>query len=117
LKDLSASFTKHGSSITGDQIDFGDWDISLGMKKIIYLTNENEHAKGILKGLKNRDSRIKIKFTEVDTLNIVKEIMPNEKIAMHVSIDAKTFRSEEEEMKFFKKVADQVSGIIRWEVP
>ena len=67
--------------------------------------------------LKNRDDRVKIKFTEVNTPNIVKEIMPNETIALHVSIDGKTFRTEEEEKVFFKKVTDQVFGIIRWEVP
>ena len=117
MKDLSASFTKHGSSITGSEINLGDWDISLGMKKTIYLTNENEHAKGILKGIKNRDPRVKIKFTEADSSQTVKEIMPNEMIAMHISIDGKKFQTEEEERDFFKAVVDQVFGIIRWEVP
>ena len=117
MKDLSASFTKHGSSITGDEINLGDWDIVLGMKKTIYLTNPNEHAKGILKGIKNRDNRVRIKFTEANSPQTVKEIMPNETIAMHVSIDGKEFRTEEEEQRFFKKVTDQVFGIIRWEIP
>ncbi|KKL06857.1 hypothetical protein LCGC14_2591850 [marine sediment metagenome] len=117
MKNLEASFTKHGSKILGAEIDLGDWDIALGLERTLYFTNVNPHAKGILKAIKNRDSRVKIKFTEEDSPNIVKEIMPNEKIAMHVSIAAAKFETEEEEIQFFKKVKDQVSGIIRWEVP
>ena len=117
MKNLEASFTKHGTKVLGAEIDLGDWDIALGMKKTIYLTNPNGHAKGILKSVKNRDTRVKIKFTEIDTPNIVKEIMPNDRIAMHVSIAGREFKTEEDEQEFFKKVADQVSGIIRWEVP
>ena len=117
MKDLSASFTKHGSKILGSEINLGDWDIALGLEKTLYFTNENPHAKGILKAIKNRDTRVKIRFTEVDSSNIVKEVMPNDQIAMHVSIAAAKFETEEEEMAFFKKVRDQVSGIIRWEVP
>ena len=117
MKDLSASFTKHGSKILGSEIDLGSWDIALGLKSTIYLTNPNIHAKGILKAIKNRDTRVRINFTEESSPNIVKEIMPNETIAMHVSIAGREFDTEEEEMEFFKKVKDQVSGIIRWEVP
>ena len=117
MKNLEASFTKSGTKILGAEIDMGDWDIALGLKKVIYFTNTNPHAKGILKAIKNRDTRVKIKFTEADSPNIVKEIMPNDQIAMHVSIAGREFDTEEEEMEFFKKVKDQVSGIIRWEVP
>ena len=117
MKNLEASFTKSGIKVLGAEIDLGDWDIALGMDKTIYLTNPNGHAKGILKAIKNRDTRVKIKFTEANTPNIVKEVMPNEMIAMHVSIAGREFETEEEEIAFFKKVRDQVSGIIRWEVP
>ena len=117
MKDLSASYTKHGTKILGSEIDLGDWDIALGLEKTLYFTNENPHAKGILKSIKNRDARVKIKFTEVDSPNIVKEVMPNDQIAMHISIAGREFDTEEEEMGFFKKIKDQISGIIRWEVP
>lgn len=107
MKELKVSMTRDGVAVKA--LDLGEWDISIGMEKTIYLTNENKYARADLKGITNRDSRLKIELPD--------EIGPDKTIPVMIKIAAKDFDDPIEEEIFFKDILDKLSGRVVWRTP
>ena len=111
MKELVASLTRHGGTIPGTVWDFGEWDVGVGLDKTIYLTNPNSYVKANLKGIKNKDSRVKVELPD--------EILPNETEPARIkiaAIDLQTM-SEVDIEAFFKATIDSLAGKIKWQIP
>lgn len=104
MKELQASLTRNG--ITTDELDLGEWDISLGLEKTIYMTNPNRHARADLRGIKNSDTRLNVYLPD--------EIAPLTTVPITIRIAAKEFDDDDAEEEFFKKVIDKISGKVVW---
>ena len=111
MKELVASLTRHGGTIKGSVFDVGEWDVGVGLDKTIYLTNPNPHVKANLKGIKNKDSRVKVELPD--------EILPKETEPVRIKIAAQDLNtmSEADEQAFFTDVIDSLTGKIKWQVP
>lgn len=111
MKELVASLTRHGGTIKGSVFQIGEWDVSVGLDKTFYLTNPNPHVKANLKGIKNKDGRVKIKLPDY--------ILPNETEPVNVKIGAVDLStiSFDDEIALFSDVIDSLSGKIKWQVP
>ena len=104
MKDLETSLTKNGVKVKN--MNFGEWDISLGMDKTFYLTNSNTYAKADLTGLKNADKRL--------TIDMPDEIGADMTIPIRIKIAGVTFSDDIEEEEYFKDILDKLSGRVVW---
>ncbi len=109
MKKLQARLTRTGQSVQGTAADLGSWDVSLGLKRTIYLHNPNDYAKANLSKLGNKDGRVK--------LDMPKEIAPGATEKVDIIIEPQVFESEIEERNFFNDVLDELSGTVIWEKP
>ena len=107
MKELEASLSRNGR--TSKALDLGDWDISVGMDTIIYLTNPNKHARADLRGIKNSDVRLNIDLPD--------EIGTDRTVPVRVRIAKKDFDDDVEEERYFKDVLDKLSGKVVWRTP
>ena len=107
MKELEASLSRNG--ISSKSLDLGEWDISIGMEKTIYLTNPNKYAKADLSGLKNKDARL--------TIDLPSEIGPSKTVPVRIRIAAKQFDDPIQEEKYFKNILDELSGRVVWRTP
>ena len=107
MKELEASISRDG--VKTKSLDLGEWDISIGLEKTIYITNPNKYAKADLKALKNKDSRLSV--------NLPDEILPEETREVLLKIEGQVFESEVDEEKYFTNILDQLSGKVIWKVP
>lgn len=118
MKDLIASLSKHGNTVSGQTIKLGEWDIGVGCEKMFYLTNPNTYAKAVLKDIKNKDKRLKLEFVNPIQPEItVGEILPRETIGVKITIKGHDFDDPAQEEDFFKKAEDTIFGSVKWEVP
>jgi len=104
MKELVASLTRDGTSTKA--LDLGDWDISVGMDKTIFLKNPNTYAKADLKGIKNSDKRLNIEMPD--------EIGPEKTVAIRVKIAGVDFDDPVAEEAYFKDILDKISGRVVW---
>ena len=109
MKQLEAKLSRDGSVVQGSAINFGKWDIDVGLHKSFYLRNPNSYAKANMKGIKHKDARIKI--------DIPDEIMPLETVPIDINVPPMKFKTEAEEEAFFSNVMDSIFGTIQWETP
>ena len=109
MKPLQIKLTKYGDTIIGKAVNLGEWDISVGMEKSIYIHNPNKYAKADLTKLKNKDSRVRI--------NLPDEIHPGQTAEVLLSIEGQVFKDDTEEEEYFTNVLDQLSGKVVWRVP
>jgi len=109
MKKLEARLSRTGQAIKGTAADLGSWDVSLGLKRTIYLHNPNDYAKANLSKLGNKDGRVK--------LNMPNEIAPGATERIEVIIQPQVFETEIEERNFFKDALDELSGTVIWEKP
>jgi len=107
MKDLQASLSRDGG--TSRLLDLGEWDISVGLDKTMYLTNPNSHARADLRGLKNNDARLKIELPD--------EILPLKTVPVKIKIASKQFATEDEEVEYFNDILDKLSGKVVWRTP
>ena len=104
MKELTASLTRDG--VSSKALDFGDWDISVGMDKTFFLKNPNSYAKADTTGIKNADKRLNIEMPD--------EIGPGKTVAVRVRIGAVAFDDPIEEELYFKDILDKISGRVVW---
>ncbi len=104
MKELETSLTKNGVKVKN--MDFGEWDISMGMEKTFYLTNSNKYAKGDLTGLKNADKRL--------IVDVPDEIGADMTIPVRIRIAAVAFDDDLQEEEYFKDILDKLSGRVVW---
>ena len=104
MKELISSLSRNGTATKS--LDLGEWDVSVGLEKTIYLTNPNSYAKADLKGIKNSDTRLNIYLPD--------EIAPLQTVPVTVRIAAKEFDDDIDEETFFKKIIDTMSGKVVW---
>ena len=109
MKPLEIKLTKYGETIRGAAVNLGEWDISVGMEKSIFIKNPNRYAKADLTKLKNKDSRVSI--------NLPDEIAPEQTAEVILSIEGQVFEDEIDEEQYFTNVLDQLSGKVVWKVP
>ena len=109
MRPLQIKLTKYGETIIGKAVNLGEWDISVGMSKSIYIHNPNRFAKADLTKLKNKDSRVSI--------NLPDEIQPEQTVEAILSIEGQVFKDDTEEETYFTNVLDQLSGKVVWRVP
>lgn len=109
MKDIEVRLTKSGRTLQGSAIDLGDWDVAIGLEKSFYFYNPNPHAKAVLSGIKNADSRVRLEMPD--------EVMPQDTVRIGVSVLPQEFHSEAEEMRFFEDVLDTLKGQITWKKP
>jgi len=109
MKPLQIKLTKYGDTIIGKAVNLGEWDISVGMEKSIYIHNPNKYAKADLTKLKNKDSRVRI--------NLPDEIQAGQTAEVLLSIEGQVFKDDTEEEEYFTNVLDQLSGKVVWRVP
>lgn len=109
MKELEVRLQANGQAMPGHTLDLGEWDIAEGFSTTLYFHNPNPHAKGVLKELKNLDSRIKI--------SVQQEIAPLETIPIHITIPAHEYNGEEDEREFFTDMIDALSGRVKWVRP
>ncbi len=109
MRPLQIKLTKYGETIIGKAVNLGEWDISVGMSKSIYIHNPNRFAKADLTKLKNKDSRVSI--------NLPDEIQPEQTIEAILSIEGQVFKDDKDEEIYFTNVLDQLSGKVVWRVP
>ena len=107
MKELEISISRDG--VKTKSLDLGEWDISVGLEKTIYLTNQNTYARADLKGLTNYDSRLKIDLPD--------EIGPAKTVPVKVRIAAKEFDDPLEEEQYFNDILDKLSGKVVWRTP
>ena len=107
MKDLILSLSRNG--VSTKSLDLGDWDITVGLNRTVYMTNPNTYAKADLKGLKNSDNRLKI--------NLPDEIGPGKTIEVGIKIAGKEFDEDIEEEHYFKNILDKLSGRVVWRTP
>ena len=107
MKELVLSLSRNG--VATKSLDLGDWDITIGLNKTVYLTNQNLYAKADLKGLKNNDDRLKIALPD--------EIGPGKTIEVSIRIAAKEFDDDIEEEHYFKNILDNLSGRVTLRTP
>ena len=109
MKNLEAMLSQDSGKIEGSAINFGKWDIALGMNRTIWLRNPNTYVKANLRHLRHKDSRLNISLPD--------EILPGETAAVDIRIPPMTFSDDKEEEAFFNDVLDSISGKIIWEKP
>ena len=107
MKELEASLTRNGK--TAQSLDLGEWDVSLGLERVIYFYNPNSYAKADLRGIKNSDKRVNVYLPD--------EILPLQTEAVTIRIAAKEFHDDIAEEEFFKKVIDKIAGKVVWRTP
>ena len=109
MRPLQVKLTKYGESIIGKAVNLGEWDISVGMEKSVFIHNPNKFAKADLSKLKNKDSRVK--------MNLPDEIQPEQTAEVIISIEGQVFKDDTAEEEYFTNVLDQLSGKVVWKVP
>jgi len=107
MKELTASLSRNGK--TSGSLDLGEWDISIGMERTIFLTNHNHHARADLRGIKNSDKRLNVYLPD--------EIGPDRTVPVRIRIAAKEFDDDIQEEQFFKDVLDKIAGKVVWRTP
>ena len=107
MKDLETSLTKNGVKV--DSLDLGEWDISLGMEKTIFIRNPNTYARADLRGIKNSDERLNVYLPDY--------INADTTVPVKVRIPGKMFADAIEEEIYFKDIMDKLSGRIIWRTP
>ena len=109
MEDLQAMLTLDAKMIQGSAINFGKWDVDVGMKRSFYLRNPNDYAKAILTGIKHKDSRV--------ILDMPDEIPPLETVPVDITIPPMKLKDAEDEKVFFEDILDTLFGTIVWEKP
>ena len=109
MEKLQAMLEKDGGVIQGAAINFGKWDVEVGMKKTFWLRNPNDYAKANMAGIKHKDSRIKVEMADY--------IEPLDTIPVDITIPPMKFKDASDEKAFFQDVIDSLYGTIVWEKP
>ena len=109
MEKLQARMEKDGGNIQGATINFGKWDVELGMKKSFWLHNPNDYARANTSGIKHKDSRIIVDMAD--------HIEPLDSIPVDVTIPPMKFKNAADEKAFFQDVIDSLYGTIVWEKP
>ena len=107
MKELISSMSRNGTATKS--LDLGEWDVSVGLEKTIYITNPNSYAKADLKDIKNSDTRLNIYLPD--------EIGPLQTVPVTIRIAAKEFDDDMDEEEYFTKVMDKMSGKVVWRTP
>jgi len=109
LKDLETLLERGGDVVQGSALNFGKWDVAIGLRKTIYLRNPNTYAKANLTHLKHKDARVKIDLPDT--------IGPLDTEPVDIVIPPQKFKTESAEAAFFQDVLDSIAGNIIWEKP
>ena len=107
MKELEASLTRDGKA--SKLLDLGEWDISVGLEKTIYITNPNKYARADLKGIKNSDRRLSIDLPD--------EIGPDKTVPVRIRIAGREFDDPDAEELYFNDILDKLSGRVIWRTP